>query len=559
MLHPTQDAVRFDLALRVFVLLAMTGPVLWTREVTAIAGLGCVAMVWATSTLALTRPASVPGWSTPLEAAIVGVVAGLTVHQTESLLAATALAPLLAGLRRGLASMLLAAATSVVAVTLAAAATAPVTADTAASVFTWAVLGLGLGLVATFLHSTSQEPPDALAPYRHASALLRQLNDLTDGLSSGLDPSSTGGLLLSTVRDALPTSVLAVYLPGSGATAGATLTPLVTKSFDDDDLLECSLVAETCRATGEVERDGHAFAVPLHSEDRLIAVLAGTFSDRVRLGDPELERRLADVPDLVADMVVTLEAALLFDAFRDAATADERRRLSREMHDGVAQDIASLGYVVDALALTAMTPAQREQFTLLRERVSAVVTEVRRSVLTLRTTVGSAESLGSAISAVARNMSQVSGIPIEVTLDEQPQRLRPEVEAELFRVTQEAVNNAVKHARCSVIRVACQVSPPAATITVRDDGRGLGDARADSYGLSIMQERASLVGADLEIEEPEDGGTRVTVRLRAENGGLSAGGLTAGAPAPQATPSQAVPSFPAPPGPVPHSDREVAR
>ncbi|TIC80938.1 ATP-binding protein [Nocardioides sp. GY 10127] len=523
MLHPTHGTVRFDLAIRVFALLAMAGPVLWTREVTAVVGLGCIAMVWGTSTLALTRPAAVPGWSTALEAAIVGVVAGLTVHETEALLAATALAPLLAGLRRGLPSMLLSATSGIVAVTLAAAATAPVSTDTVGSIFTWTVLGLGLGLVATFLHVTNAQP-DVLAPYRHASALLRQLNDLTDGLSSGLDPASTGGHLLSTVRDELPTSVLAVYLP-----SGPTLRPLVTKSFDDDALLECSLVAETCRASGEVERDGHAFAVPLHSEDRLIAVLAGTFSDRVRLGDPAIERRLVGVADLVADIVVTLEAALLFDAFRDAATADERRRLSREMHDGVAQDIASLGYVVDALALTAMTPAQREQFALLRERVTAVVTEVRRSVLTLRTTVGAAESLGSAISAVARNMSQVSGIPIEVTLDEQPQRLRPEVEAELFRVTQEAVNNAVKHARCSVIRVTCHVAPPRATITVRDDGRGLGDARADSYGLAIMRERASLVGADLAIDEPTEGGTTVTVTLCAEDGGLRAGGLTAGA------------------------------
>ena len=188
------------------------------------------------------------------------------------------------------------------------------------------------------------------------------------------------------------------------------------------------------------------------------------------------------------------------------------------MHDGVAQDIASLGYLVDALAAQAPTPEAESQLGMLRERVTAIVSEVRRSVTTLRTTVGSSESLGTAIVGVTRNLSQSSGIPIEVTLDEQAQRLRPEVEAELFRITQEALNNAVKHAECRTIRVHCQVAAPYAAITVADDGKGLGEARSDSYGMGIMRERAHLIDADLAIEEPPGGGLTVSVRLSAESG-----------------------------------------
>ena len=132
---------------------------------------------------------------------------------------------------------------------------------------------------------------------------------------------------------------------------------------------------------------------------------------------------------------VRLDTALMFSEFRDTATADERRRLAREMHDGVAQDIASLGYLVDALAARPATPQQADQFQVLRERISHVVAEVRQSVLTLRTSVGESESLGAAISSVARNLSEVSGIPIHVTLDEHTTRLRPAVEAELYRIT----------------------------------------------------------------------------------------------------------------------------
>jgi signal transduction histidine kinase len=150
---------------------------------------------------------------------------------------------------------------------------------------------------------------------------------------------------------------------------------------------------------------------------------------------------------------------------------------------------------------------------MLRDRISAVVAEIRRSVVTLRTSVGQSESLGTAIGSIARNLSEVSGVPIHVTLDERTQRLRSEVEAELFRIAQEAMNNAVRHAEASAIEVHCVVHAPEAMITVSDNGRGLQTARSTSHGLHIMKERALLIGATLEIGETPSGGLSVTVRL----------------------------------------------
>jgi signal transduction histidine kinase len=150
---------------------------------------------------------------------------------------------------------------------------------------------------------------------------------------------------------------------------------------------------------------------------------------------------------------------------------------------------------------------------MLRDRISAVVAEIRRSVVNLRTSVGQSESLGTAIGSIARNLSEVSGVPIHVTLDEHTQRLRPEVEAELFRIAQEAMNNAVRHAQASAIQVHCEVHAPEAVITVSDNGRGLQTARSTSHGLHIMKERALLIGATLEIGETASGGLSVTVRL----------------------------------------------
>ena len=134
---------------------------------------------------------------------------------------------------------------------------------------------------------------------------------------------------------------------------------------------------------------------------------------------------------------------------------------------------------------------------MLRDRISAVVAEIRRSVVTLRTSVGQSESLGTAIGSIARNLSEVSGVPIHVTLDEHTQRLRPEVEAELFRIAQEAMNNAVRHAQASAIDVHCVVhAPEAADHGHRQRPRASRPPAPTSHGLHIMQERALLIGAD---------------------------------------------------------------
>ncbi len=188
----------------------------------------------------------------------------------------------------------------------------------------------------------------------------------------------------------------------------------------------------------------------------------------------DLPRRLSALDRKLSPATVRLDTAVLFLAFRDSATVEERRRLAREMHDGVAQEIASLGYFVDTLVGTEPEGSARaRQLTLLRERLTMVVGEVRRSVQTLRTSIGENDSLGTAIGSLARHLSASSGIPIHVTLDEHTTRLRPEIESELLRITQEAMTNAVRHSGAHAIDVLCRVAPPSAELVISDDGRGL--------------------------------------------------------------------------------------
>lgn len=512
-------------AARFFALLAIGGPILWFRQEEGLLALLALSGVWIYQGVTATRRELELSLSPTTEAATVGVVCALGMDSAPSLLAALVVPPLYATAIAGVRTMVrtvLVESISVVALGLMW--WERLTSEQAVSIFTWVMTGLGLSMIASVTFS-SDRLPDPLAPYRDAQEHLRQLLALAGSLSSGLDVGALGGELLSEVSDRIPNRGLVLYVP-----RGDSLTPVAsTLDLAPGDLAACETLAGDVRQGAPNGRTtveiGHGFAFRV-SEQAMVAGLRPVDSEPSAVP-------LAEVAASLGDNAVKLDAALLFAQFRDAATADERNRLAREMHDGVAQDIASLGYLVDALAARPADEQQAKVLAMLRERVSTVVSEVRRSVMNLRTSIGEAESLGAAISNVARHLSESSGIPIRVRLDEQPQRLRPEVEAELFRIAQEAMNNAVKHARATSIDVRCQVYAPEAIITVTDDGVGLQSARSDSHGLKIMRERARLVGAELVVRDNASRGLTVSVSLKVPRHSIGAG--------PVATPPEEMP------------------
>jgi len=508
---------------RGFTAVAMLVPLLWSRDAPALVALGFTALTWAVVTLLEWRSRITLDVLGGIEAGAVGLIAGVVIDRSPAVLAGLAIVPFTAGLYRGVWGLVISLSTELFAVvTSALAVQHGMTPQEGYDIFSWCFAGLGAGLIGTFLLTALQQRADPLAPYLYAQSLLRQLIDLSGGLDGGLDPVALGGGIVSQVRDELPTSALALYVP-----RGEALTPLVTKEISGPDDAAWEEAALTAWTTADAFVDGNLFAIPLLSSQRetVSAVTVGCLSDRVTPEGLGLHDRIARLRRDLHVSAVHLETALLFAAFRDSATAEERRRLAREMHDGVAQDIAGLGYLVDALASTATTPQQTERIGVLRDRITAVVAEIRRSLVNLRTSVGASESLGAAIGSIARNLTEVSGVPIHVTLDETTDRLRPEVEAELFRITQEAMNNAIKHAQASAIEVHCQVRAPHARITVSDDGRGMQAPRKGSHGLEIMRERALLINATLTMLDLDHGGVAVTVEIAGgtENASTEAG------------------------------------
>jgi len=494
---------------RSFVLLSLVMPLILKNNQLLLLTLLALGAIWAAVTAGevLALPATL---LLTLDALLVGSVAGLSAHSTTAILAALAVPPFTAGLAigaRGVAISLLSDLTAFAVIVLT---TAGFDGDQASALFTWAFTGVGLGLIAAFLRRTVLQVNDPQRAYRDAQTLIRELITLSGRLSSGLDPVALGGQIASAVRDELPVASLTVHIP-----RGDVLTPLVGDTgIASPELAISEELAQYSLMTGNVRAMGHSFAFPLNSGGGVAAVVSGVLAPGLDPQVMDLPRRLSALDRKLSPATVRLDTAVLFLAFRDSATVEERRRLAREMHDGVAQEMASLGYFVDTLVDQEDPNSPRaRQLRLLRDRLTMVVGEVRRSVQTLRTEIGESDSLGTAIGSLARHLSASSGIPIHVTLDEQTTRLRPEIESELLRIAQEAMTNAVRHAGATAITVQCAVEPPCAEIVVADNGRGLGARRDDSHGLEIMQERAALVDGELTVTDNHPHGTVVTVRL----------------------------------------------
>jgi signal transduction histidine kinase len=147
--------------------------------------------------------------------------------------------------------------------------------------------------------------------------------------------------------------------------------------------------------------------------------------------------------------------------------------------------------------------------------------ETRQSVAGLRAVrdpEGKHGGLAASLRGAVRELTETKPLRVKLSLDEVATELQPEVEYNLLRIVREAVNNSVKHAGASEIEVKLRAASDALNISIRDDGSGFQpeDAAAPGpghYGIIGMKERASKIGASLDLSTSEGKGTTITLRL----------------------------------------------
>jgi signal transduction histidine kinase len=500
---------------RVFCLAAVFGVSLIGRDASTVQAVLAVVLVGAMSVY-VSRVLGGTGVVTlTAETLIVSLVMGLTFPSSVVLLPYLVILAMLAGLFARVPAVLLLLAAEVLGIFVVplAAHGFDGTAARAMTLAPWILTSFGGGMIGLWARTMGPEGVSGRsdAHYESARQLLTQLRSVARRLSAGLDSSGISAQLLETVHEHLDDRYAAVFV----TTGSSTLVPLGFRGMGASQVLgPTDPVVERCwRDMSPVQtvvpagnREArHRVALPLRVGSRMFGVAFSSSGEPV---DPAVVEELMHEVDAHS---LKLDTALVFDEIRTLATADERQRLAREIHDGIAQEVASLGYVVDHMAATSSDPVVAEGLRELRGELSRVVADLRLSIFDLRSDVSPANGLGAALSDYVRQVGAKSDLTVHLTLDEAPTRLTPAVEAELLRIAQEAVTNARKHAAADNLWVDFWTDPPRARLVVRDDGTGINGGRDDSYGISIMRERASRIDATLDIvTETGSGGARGT-------------------------------------------------
>jgi ligand-binding sensor domain-containing protein/anti-sigma regulatory factor (Ser/Thr protein kinase) len=191
----------------------------------------------------------------------------------------------------------------------------------------------------------------------------------------------------------------------------------------------------------------------------------------------------------------------------------ERNRIARELHDTLIQGLSGITMEMQALAGRMRSPEERGVLEEIIGDAGTCLRETRRSVAGLRS---GRSNLAAAIEQAARQITETKDVRLKLNLQNKPTGLAPDVEYNLVRIAQEAVTNSVKHSGARTVEVALDYTSKALHLFVRDDGSGFpenGHSKNGHYGLIGMKERASHIGAELELATAPGRGTTVSVVL----------------------------------------------
>lgn len=400
----------------------------------------------------------------------------------------------------------------------------------------WGAELLLVGIVAGYARRLFGEAEEHDVIARQANDLLAQLHEVAQTLPTSLDLDETVAQAVADVRDRLDIApdAIAVVLNdvSNGAWTVAAAEGLRLAGIVDDAFLPAAarIAARDGRAVydddGPFLADDACAAVyaPLMARTRVVGLIAVETRDRERL-------TAADVSPIEAAAhraALAIDNARWFTLLRRVGADEERTRIARDLHDRVGQSLAFVGFELDRISRVAAGQPVEADLTQLREDVRRVVSEVRDTLWDLRTDVSERQDL---VTTLAAFLDRVGDrVPIRFDLDhEQTARLPLRQERELWRIAQEAIANACRHAEAKQVSVRWYCDGRSALLEVRDDGKGMpvatsasttgttgtgdGAIRADSYGLRGMRERAAAIGGRLTIAAADGGGTLVRCEI----------------------------------------------
>jgi signal transduction histidine kinase len=249
-------------------------------------------------------------------------------------------------------------------------------------------------------------------------------------------------------------------------------------------------------------------ATPIAVEGRLWGTMSVSGN---RPFPPDTEQRLERFTELLATAIANADgkAELAASRVRIIAASDEaRRQIERDLHDGTQQRLVSLGLALRAAADQAPPDSSlRHDLSRIGDELSDAVTELQELSRGVHPAVLSKGGLGPALRSLARR----SVVPVELDLRTDA-RLPEPIEVAAFYVVSEALANAAKHARASIIDVCLESDDGNLVLSVRDDGVGGADLGGGS-GLAGLADRVEALGGSFDVRSEPGNGTRITAEL----------------------------------------------
>jgi signal transduction histidine kinase len=381
----------------------------------------------------------------------------------------------------------------------------------------WAILTLALGLLGAWTTKLTElterriQPRTPAAPAaQEAARLLRRLSDLAGALDGGFDAPAAAELLLHAVSDKIPGSRMAVLI-------GVGSEPAVPLALRGIDRLPWPSPTTADSVIGRVWRAGVAEAGFWSSvnEERAIAAAPLRDSDGARIGivvvdrfafAPFVDDDLQALVDVAEGHSANVDVALIFAALRQHAAFEERERLAREMHDGIAQELVALGYRIDVARRQAATGAPQFAPVLAEARadLSRVLTDLRLRIADLRLAVRPDQGLGAVVGARLQQFGAATGLTVGLRLSESPYRLPAHLETLIYRLILDVLNDARNAYGVTGIEARLDVNAPQAWLHLTHDGES--HLAADAFRDHPLM----ALGATIEVLPTASG---VTVSL----------------------------------------------
>jgi signal transduction histidine kinase len=380
----------------------------------------------------------------------------------------------------------------------------------------WIGAALLLGVLGAWnKRLTDEQETDVDPAAREAIELIQRLQDLSGQMSTGLDAPASASLALDLLSAEVSSTRSAVLVTQDAehlvpvALRGSTRAPWHIADHVADLLRTNPASWEPTEVsfTDELGRR-RALVVPFALGNGSTTVVVAERPD----GKPftEAERHIAR--NVTRRIAPTLQAGLLFGTLRQFASLEERNRIARDIHDGIAQELAALGYQVDALRAQAGPPGipMRDGLDGLREQLSEAMADLRMHITDLRVAERPGTGLGAVLGAAVQSFGSVTGVRTTVTVSEGQRRMDPRVEILIHRLVMDVLADAQAcGARNAWVSLTTSVAGPA-LVDVSHDGdpstsrRSFKDPALEGLDatLFVRTETNGRTTVNLTVEEP---------------------------------------------------------